>query len=102
MRDLETTARIRREDLTELLELERAPSKQRITARMPAVTLTNLLCLDETPAPAAMPVVTFRKSAVQPIATAWPLDRWPSVNRGFVIAMSATATLVLAHLLSLL
>lgn len=137
MRDLETTAQIRREDLTELLELEKAPAKQRITAEMPAMTLTNLLCIDDdvqlptlagsgrarvratghdvarlemrplTPPPgelptAAPPVVRFRRSAPQPVASPWPMDRWPQINRGFVIALSASATLVLAHLLSIL
>lgn len=130
MRDLETTAQIRREDLTELLELEKAPAKQRTTARMPAVTLTNLLTLDDsaalptlagtkrarvrgtrrdvlemrplTPPPAEMPavVVTFRPTARQ-VATPWPLDRWPSaLTRGLVIALSASATLVIARLLA--
>jgi hypothetical protein len=60
MRDLETTARIRREDLTDLLELERAPAKQRITARMPAVTLTNLLTISDD---VALPTLAGSKRA---------------------------------------
>ena len=141
MRDLETTARIRREDLTDLLEVERAPAKQRITARMPAVTLTNLLTISDevalptlagtqrarargtrrdveslemrplTPPPAEMQpvvetsavVVRFRTTAQQAVATTWPLDRWPSaLTRGLVIALSASATLVLARLVAIL
>ena len=133
MRDLETTARIRREDLTDLLEVERAPAKQRTTARMPAVTLTNLLTISDdvalptlagskrarargtrrdvaslempplTPPPAEMPsvVVRFRNTGRQAAVSAWPLDHWPSaLTRGLVIALSASATLVLAHLVS--
>lgn len=135
MRDLETTARIRREDLTDLLEVERAPAKQRTTARMPAVTLTNLLTISDdvalptlagskrarargtrrdvaslemrplTPPPAEMPsvVVKFRTTATQTAASTWPLDRWPSaLTRGLVIALSASATLVIARLVSFL
>lgn len=136
MRDLETTARIRREDLTDLLEVERAPAKQRITARMPAVTLTNLLTISDdvalptlagskrarargtrrdvaslemrplTPPPAEMlpsVIVRFRDTGQQPVASAWPLDRWPSaLTRGLVIALSASATLILARLVSFL
>lgn len=132
MRDLETTARIKREDLTDLLELERAPAKQRITAKMPAVTLTNLLTINDevagetlagskrarargtmrplTPPPVELPVVTFRQSAQHPV---WPLDRWPApimrairlvrdLPRPVVIAFSASATLVIARLITLL
>ena len=131
MRDLETTAQIRREDLTDLLELEKAPAKQRITARMPAVTLTNLLTISDdvalptlagskrarargtrhelqemrplTPPPSEMPavVVTFRPTGRH--ATPWPLDRWPTgLTRGLVIALSMCATLVIVRLLTLL
>ena len=135
MRDLETTAQIRREDLTDLLELEKAPAKQRTTARMPAVTLTNLLTISDdvalptlagtkrarargtrrdvaslemrplTPPPAEMPsvVVRFRESGQHPVASVWPLDRWPSaLTRGLVIALSASATLIIARLISFL
>ncbi|MBV8762038.1 MAG: hypothetical protein JO257_32390 [Deltaproteobacteria bacterium] len=142
MRDLETTARIKREDLTDLLEVEAAPAKQRTTARMPAVTLSNLLCIKDdaplpetiagtkrarargtrrdieslemrplTPPPAeATPIVRFRNTAEQ---RTWPLDRWPvpvlratnylrHLPRPVVIAFSASATLVLARLITLL
>ncbi|HSN28090.1 MAG TPA: hypothetical protein VLT45_17500 [Kofleriaceae bacterium] len=132
MRDLETTAQIRREDLTDLLELEKAPAKQRTTAKMPAVTLTNLLTVEDsvalptlagskrarirgtrhelremrplTPPPAEMPpvVVKFRTTGPH-AATAWPLDRWPfALSRGAVIALSAVATLLLARLVAML
>lgn len=133
MRDLETTARIRREDLTDLLEVERAPAKQRATARMPAVTLTNLLTISDdvvlptlagskrarargtrrdvasvamrplTPPPAQMPSVIVKFRTTQQTAMAWPLDRWPSaLTRGLVIALSASATLVIARLVAFL
>jgi hypothetical protein len=110
MRELETTARIRREDLKDLLETE--AKTQRITARMPAVTLTGLLTLRDEDLPPIPPprvrpqgtkrmqtldersslVVSFREPAPPP----WNLDQWPSP---FVIALSCSTTLLLISLL---
>ena len=116
MREPEITCRIHREHLRELLETEAPVREQRITARMPAVTLTGLLTLREEdlpplPPPARLPkatrptietveqpapvVVSFRT----PVVPRWPLDAWP---RPFIIALSASATLVIARLISLL
>jgi hypothetical protein len=108
MRELETTARIRREDLKDLLETE--AKTQRITARMPAVTLTGLLTLrDEDlppiPPPRVRPQGTrrmptldegFAVSFREPSPPAWNLDQWPSP---FVIALSCSATLIVISLL---
>jgi hypothetical protein len=110
MRELETTARIRREDLKDLLETE--AKTQRITARMPAVTLTGLLTLrDEDlppiPPPRVRPQGTNRHRTVdgpapvvvsfrEPSPPAWNLDQWPSP---FVIALSCSATLIVISLL---
>jgi hypothetical protein len=144
MREPETTARIRRDDLKELLDLEAPAPKQRTTAKMPAVTLTGLLCLrdedlleiPEPPKPPAPPRVrpqgTQREVhtyAMRPLtpppsegmvvrfkdtpASGWPLDRWPvslirarraiaRMPRPLIIAFSASATLVIARLVSLL
>lgn len=51
----EVTTRIRRDTLMELLETEAAPEDQRITARMPVVTLSDLLSSKHDAAPAADP-----------------------------------------------
>jgi hypothetical protein len=104
------TARIRREDLRDLLDTE--AKTQRITARMPAVTLTGLLTLrDEDlppiPSPRVRPQGTKRVQTVdgpspvivsfrQPAPTPWNLDQWPSP---FVIALSCSATLLFISLL---
>lgn len=138
MRPPEITSRIHREHLKELLETEAPLKEQRITARMPAVTLTGLLCLrDEDlqalpppPPPRSRPRGTARDVhtlAIRPLTpppdtglvvrfstpSGWPLDRWPdsvvrlarrvaSLPRPLVIALSASATLVIARLVSLL
>jgi hypothetical protein len=110
MRELETTARIRREDLKDLLETE--AKTQRTTARMPAVTLTGLLTLrDEDlppiPPPRVRPQGTKRMQTLdepsslvvafrEPSPTPWNLDQWPSP---FVIALSCSATLLVISLL---
>lgn len=118
------TARIRREDLRDLLDTEK--KSQRTTARMPAVTLTGLLTLrDEAlpPLPAPRPQGTNHRlktsdrppdraasvdevrapeisplvvSFRQPAPSPWNLDQWPSP---FVIALSCSATLLLVSLL---
>ena len=44
---VEITSRIRRDELLQILETEAPVSNQRTTAPMPAVTLTDLLCLRE-------------------------------------------------------
>jgi hypothetical protein len=115
MRQPENTSRIPRENLRELLETEAPVTKQRTTARMPAVTLTGLLTLKDEDLPPLPPprvrpqgtkrlptldrqlspsdvVVTFR----QPAPTPWNLDQWPSP---FVIALSCAATLLFISLL---
>ena len=145
MREPEITARICRDDLKELLDTEAPTPKQRTTAKMPAVTLTGLLCLrDEDlaampppPPPRSRPRGTdrgVRTLAIRPLtppplpedgvlvrfapAKSWPLDRWPapvvrlarslarvpkqlaSLPRPAVIAVSASATLLIARLVS--
>jgi len=118
MRQPEITSRIHREHLKELLETEAPVREQRITARMPAVTLTGLLTLrDEDlpppPPPTRLPKATHRTidtlevpplapivvSFRTPVVPKWPLDAWP---RPVIIALSASATLVIARLISLL
>lgn len=103
MREPETTARIRREDLKDLLETE--AKTQRITARMPAVTLTNLLTLKDDDLPPIPPRVrpagtrrmpTVQETAVEHEPAPWNLDQWPSP---FVIALSCAGTLLLISLL---
>jgi hypothetical protein len=94
MRSLETTARIQREHLRELLDLEEPAPRQRTTARMPAMTLTNLLTLrdDELP-PAPEPVVVrFHTPGPLHMFEAWP--------RSLVVAVSFSATLLLLTLLA--
>jgi len=138
MRQPEITSRIHREHLTELLETEAPIKEQRITARMPAVTLSGLLCLrDEDlqampppPPPRKRPRGTARDVhtlAIRPLTpppdiglvvrfstpSGWPLDRWPdafvrcarwlaSLPRPLMIALSASLTLVIARLVTLL
>lgn len=118
MRQPEITSRIHRDHLQELLETEAPVREQRITARMPAVTLTGLLTLREEdlpplPPPARLPKATRRTidtlevpplapiivSFRAPVIPRWPLDAWP---RPFVIAISASITIVVARLISLL
>jgi len=59
----EPTGRIEREELLGLLNTTTAPRSehQRITARIPVVTLQGLLQPDEDQAPPAPVVVTFRQ-----------------------------------------
>jgi hypothetical protein len=138
MRQPETTARIRRDDLKDLLDIEAPAQKQRTTAKMPAVTLTGLLCLRDEDLAAMPPPPPPRKRprgtdrgvetmAMRPLTpppghglvvrfkdpSGWPLDEWPaalmrlgrqfaSLPRPVVIAFSASATLILLLLLSLI
>jgi len=95
MRSLETTARIQREHLRELLDLEEPAPRQRTTARMPAMTLTNLLTLrdeDLPPEPPAPVVVRFHTPGPLHMFEAWP--------RSLVVAVSFSATLLLLTLLA--
>jgi hypothetical protein len=87
MRSPETTARIERDHLRELLDLERT------TARMPAMTLTGLLTVrDEDLAPDPRPlVVKFH--------TPGPLHVLEAMPRSLVIAVSFSATLLVISLL---
>jgi hypothetical protein len=94
MRSLETTARIQREHLRELLDLEEPAPRQRTTARMPAMTLTNLLTVrdDDLPPEPAPVVVRFH--------TPGPLHFLESYPRSLVVAVSFSATLLLVSLLA--
>lgn len=88
MRPPETTARIERDHLRELLDLER------ITARMPAMTLTGLLTVrDEDLDPEPRPLtVKFH--------TPGPLHVLETAPRSLVMAVSFSAALLLLSLLS--
>ena len=96
MREPEDTRRIRREHLLELLETEAPVRQQRTTARMPAMTLTDLLALPEEAPPIVVSprpiVVSFRT----PTPQVWDVETWP---RGFVVAVSFSATLLVISLL---
>ena len=87
MRPPETTARIERDHLRELLDLERT------TARMPAMTLTGLLTVsDDDLAPEPRPLtVKFH--------TPGPLYMLENMSRSMVVAVSFSATLFVLSLL---
>ena len=87
MRPPETTARIERTHLRELLDLERT------TARMPAMTLTGLLTVDDDDlAPRPRPlVVKFH--------TPGPLHFLENMPRSMIVAISCSATLLMMSLL---
>jgi len=93
MRPPETTARIQREHLRELLDLEEPAPRQRTTARMPAMTLTGLLTLrDEDLPPEPRPIIVK-------FHTPGPLHVLEGVSRSMVVAVSFSATLLVLSLL---
>src|SRR6185312_126726 len=109
---VENTTRIPREALLEILETEAPAATQRTTAPMPAVTLTDLLCIrdeepdDEPLAPPPPPVRRMRantvlapsRSAVRAVGTdpeikalAAPKAAVEEPGTGIVIGRVATA-----------
>jgi hypothetical protein len=83
----ETTARICREELRDLLDIER--NQQRVTARMPALTLTGLLLLHDDP-PEPEIIIQFHAPWLL------TLEQWP---RALVIAATCSAAMFVISLL---
>jgi hypothetical protein len=123
MREPEITCRIHREHLKELLDTEAPALKQRTTAKMPAVTLTGLLCLSDEdlqampppPPPRKRPRGTdrdVRTLAIRPLTpppdtgvlvrftppSRWPLDQWPAPVVRFARQLAALPRPVLIAL----
>jgi hypothetical protein len=80
---VETTARIEREHLRDLLD------RERITAQMPAVTLTGLLTLPDEDDPPM--IVRFH--------TPGPLHVLETMPRSMVVAISFSTTMLFVMLL---